>query len=117
MTSRRNEPLVELLAVSEAAYRAAVPPGWDGGLRAAIAGPGGEILDASDPASAASAAATLAAVRAFFGEEWCDGDVAITNDVYLGAAHPTQFTAIAPLYSDGRPAGWLIGRADFPDVG
>ena len=86
-------------------------------MRAAIAGPGGEILNASDPGSAASAAATLVSVKAFFGEDWSDGDVAITNDVYLGAAHPTEFTAITPLYSAGRPAGWLLGRADFPDVG
>ncbi len=114
MPSGRNEPFAWLLEVVEREYRERVPREWDGAFDAALASADGVIVAASDPGAASSLAATLGAVRAFFGDDWATGDVALTNDVYIGCPHATSFTAVAPLGGENR---WLVLRAEFPDIG
>ena len=80
----------------------------------------GVVIAATDPFEAASIGAIAGSIRSFFGPDWHSGDIALTNDVYNGASHPTEFTAITPLdFGRGYNAirGWLAVRADFPDVG
>ena len=118
----RNSPALfsALLATAVDAYRQSLPRKWTRGARAAVMTSDGVVIAATDPFEAASVGAITGSIRSFFGQDWHSGDIALTNDVYNGASHPTEFTAITPLdFGRGYNAirGWLAMRADFPDVG
>src|SRR5262245_35947710 len=120
LDNRRNDPapFVSLLAAVEQAYLRNLPPAWNRRPRAALASPEGIIVAASEPCEAISMQELVHGMRAFFGDDWNAGDVALTNDVYSGASHATEFAALAPLFRpDGDLQGWLGIRALFPDVG
>src|SRR5262245_7172920 len=120
LDNRRNDPapFVSLLAAVEQAYLRNLPPAWNRRPRAALASPEGIIVAASEPCEAISMQALMHGMREFFGDDWSPGDVALTNDVYSGALHATEFAALAPLFRrDGDLQGWLGIRALFPDVG
>ena len=120
LDNRRNDPAPfgSLLAAVEQAYLRSLPPAWNRRPRAAVASPEGIIVAASEPCEAISMQALVHGMREFFGDEWSAGDVALTNDVYSGASHATEFTALTPLFRrDGGLEGWLGIRALFPDVG
>ena len=120
LDNRRNDPAPfgSLLAAVEQAYLRSLPSAWNRRPRAAVASPEGIIVVASDPCEAISMQALVHGMREFFGDDWSAGDVALTNDVYSGASHATEFTALTPLFRrDGGLEGWLGIRALFPDVG
>jgi N-methylhydantoinase B len=49
--------------------------------------------------------------------EWAPGDMAILNDPFLGGTHLPDVTVIAPLFSDGELAAFLVNRAHHADIG
>ena len=118
-----SSPFSGLLTAAERAYRTALPLKWDCAANAAIATGDGQIFAASDPSRSTSLAATLRAIRAFFGADWSAGDIALTNDVFTGCSHPTEFTAVCPIYfgssgqNDGQIRGWFVLRTNLGDVG
>lgn len=117
MADEASDIDVAALRRGEASFRAAMPAAWDGAVFGALAGGGRRVLVASDPCSSASLGQTLRSISDFF-DAWQPGDVALTNDVQCGSTHPSEFTAVAPLFSGaGEPAGWTLLRADCPDIG
>jgi N-methylhydantoinase B len=51
------------------------------------------------------------------GMEWRPGDMVILNDPYLGGTHLPDVTLIAPLFLQGRLAGFVANRAHHADIG
>ncbi|MDD3518971.1 MAG: hydantoinase B/oxoprolinase family protein [Chromatiales bacterium] len=51
------------------------------------------------------------------GLDWNDGDMIILNDPYLGGTHLPDVTVVAPLFVDGRCAGFVANRAHHADIG
>jgi N-methylhydantoinase B/oxoprolinase/acetone carboxylase alpha subunit len=101
------------------AYVAAVSLPWPTKPQAAIFDAAGEALSTTSVAAAGGLGAAVAAVRAFFGDAWQPGDVAITNDQDAGAATACEFSVVAPVCSQGRqgPVLWAVLRATVPDFG
>lgn len=101
------------------AYAEKVPAAWDAELHLAIAGPDGEILVATDAGMSNGMRTALSTIRDFFGSDWSDGDIALSNDVFAGGSHPSEFTAVTPLFFGGRESidGWCVLRTTFGDVG
>lgn len=58
--------------------------------------------------------ATREVVRRF---HWRDGDMIILNDPYLGGTHLPDVTLIAPVFAEGRLAGFVANRAHYADIG
>ncbi|MCF7984692.1 MAG: hydantoinase B/oxoprolinase family protein [Thiohalocapsa sp.] len=49
--------------------------------------------------------------------DWADGDMAIVNDPYLGGTHLPDVTVIAPVFTGGRLAAFVVNRAHHADIG
>ncbi|EFC83486.1 hydantoinase B/oxoprolinase family protein [Parafrankia sp. EUN1f] len=45
------------------------------------------------------------------------GDMFLASDPYIGSAHQSDVTIIAPIFSDGRLFGWIANSMHFSDVG
>ena len=58
-----------------------------------------------------------AAVRDYFGENICDGDLFILNDPYFGGSHLPDITIIQPIFYRGRLLFYGVNRAHHSDVG
>jgi N-methylhydantoinase B/oxoprolinase/acetone carboxylase alpha subunit len=59
----------------------------------------------------------LASVRAFFGNKWQPGDVALTNDMDAGAVNACEIIVVGPIFSDAELVGWSVVRGRIPDFG
>ena len=59
----------------------------------------------------------VAAIRDFFKERVCPGDLFLLNDPYHGGNHLPDLTVLLPVFVDGRPAFWSINRAHQHDIG
>lgn len=59
----------------------------------------------------------LAAIRAFFKDNWQPGDVALTNDMDAGAVNACEIIAAAPIFSGKVLIGWSVVRGRVPDFG
>ncbi|MDH5786565.1 MAG: hydantoinase B/oxoprolinase family protein [Chromatiales bacterium] len=51
------------------------------------------------------------------GIRWCEGDMVVVNDPFLGGTHLPDVTLIAPIFIDGEPAGFVANRAHHADIG
>ncbi len=49
--------------------------------------------------------------------EWCDGDLVVVNDPFLGGTHLPDITMISPLYIEGQLLGFVVNRAHHADIG
>jgi len=49
--------------------------------------------------------------------QWHPGDMVILNDPFLGGTHLPDVTLIAPLYSEGVLAAFVVNRAHHADIG
>ncbi|MDX8409863.1 MAG: hydantoinase B/oxoprolinase family protein [Mariprofundales bacterium] len=49
--------------------------------------------------------------------DWCDGDVLLFNDPFLGGTHLPDITEVMPLFSAGVLLGFVASRAHHADVG
>lgn len=56
----------------------------------------------------------LAAIPA---EDWSDGDVAITNDPWIGTGHLNDFCVVTPVFRHGRLIGFFASTTHIVDVG
>lgn len=77
-----------------------------------VASPRGEILALSDPTRAGSVGTTARRLAQFFDDRWSPGDVAVTNDPFLGSYGVGEFTAVRAV--DG---GFVLARSWCGDVG
>ncbi len=48
---------------------------------------------------------------------WCEGDMLILNDPFLGGTHLPDVTLIAPVHAQGALAGFVVNRAHHADIG
>ncbi|MEX2367354.1 MAG: hydantoinase B/oxoprolinase family protein [Pseudohongiellaceae bacterium] len=48
---------------------------------------------------------------------WCEGDVVILNDPYLGGTHLPDVTIIAPVIQAGQLQGFVVNRAHHANIG
>jgi len=64
-----------------------------------------------------SMSAALDSVRRFFGEQWRQDDVALTNDMDVGAVNACEMICVAPAYFDSALVGWTVVRGRVPDFG
>jgi len=55
--------------------------------------------------------------RAFGGGNTFEGDVFITNDPWLGTGHLHDFTAVTPVFRNGRHIGFFACTAHVVDIG
>lgn len=115
---RANSPETMDAALTEAVglYRASIPPAWDVPAHAAVAMSDGRIVASTDPSGTASLARTIRSVAEYFDGDWSVDDVAITNDVFAGSCHASEFTAVAPLGA-AAVAGWCAVRTEVADIG
>jgi N-methylhydantoinase B len=67
------------------------------------------------PVHLGSMAYAMAAVVARM--DWHPGDMVILNDPYLGGTHLPDVTLIAPLYTEGDLAAFVVNRAHHADIG
>ncbi|MGD9265321.1 MAG: hydantoinase B/oxoprolinase family protein, partial [Lysobacterales bacterium] len=51
------------------------------------------------------------------GREWCDGDMLIVNDPYMGGTHLPDVTLVAPVFAKGELVGFAANRAHHADIG
>ena len=58
-----------------------------------------------------------AAVRDYFGDNICEGDLFILNDPYFGGSHLPDITIIRPIFHQGRLLFYGVNRAHHSDVG
>ncbi len=49
--------------------------------------------------------------------KWCDGDMLIVNDPYLGGTHLPDVTLIAPVFVEDQLVGFVANRAHHADIG
>ena len=49
--------------------------------------------------------------------EWCDGDLVIVNDPFLGGTHLPDITMISPLFVERELLGFVVNRAHHADIG
>ncbi|MGD8884942.1 MAG: hydantoinase B/oxoprolinase family protein, partial [Gammaproteobacteria bacterium] len=49
--------------------------------------------------------------------DWCEGDMVILNDPFLGGTHLPDVTVIAPLFVDGQLVAFVANRAHHADIG
>jgi N-methylhydantoinase B/acetone carboxylase, alpha subunit len=49
--------------------------------------------------------------------EWCDGDMVVVNDPFLGGTHLPDVTLIAPLLLEGELLGFVANRAHHANIG
>ena len=56
-------------------------------------------------------------LRVFADEGWRPGDVAITNDPWLGCGHLNDIVVASPVFHGGRLVGFSGAEAHSPDVG
>ncbi len=64
-----------------------------------------------------SMSAALDSVRRFFGEQWRQDDVALTNDMDVGAVNACEMISVAPAYFGAALVGWTVVRGRVPDFG
>jgi len=50
-------------------------------------------------------------------EDWCEGDVILTNDPYSGGQHLPDFVAFKPIFADGRRVAISAAIVHHVDVG
>jgi N-methylhydantoinase B len=50
-------------------------------------------------------------------QAWCDGDMLIVNDPYLGGTHLPDVTMVAPVFADGALLAFVANRAHHADIG
>jgi N-methylhydantoinase B/oxoprolinase/acetone carboxylase alpha subunit len=98
-------------------FRASLPFTLNLAAKAAVVGIDGRVLSITEADASASVAASVGAVREFFGERWQTGDVAVLNDPDRGATHVCQLTAVAPINRQGKIAAWGVLRSNIPDLG
>lgn len=48
---------------------------------------------------------------------WCDGDMVILNDPYMGGTHLPDVTVIAPVFIESKLLGFVVNRAHHADIG
>lgn len=48
---------------------------------------------------------------------WCDGDMIVLNDPYLGGTHLPDVTVIAPVFRQKIVCGFVVNRAHHADIG
>jgi len=48
---------------------------------------------------------------------WCEGDMVILNDPYLGGTHLPDVTLIAPVFASSKLMGFVVNRAHHADIG
>jgi N-methylhydantoinase B/oxoprolinase/acetone carboxylase alpha subunit len=110
--------LADLFDDALASYRTAVRLPWQSTAKAAILDATGAPIALSAVGAAASLAASVAGVRAFFGDAWNAGDAAVTNDPDLGSANACEMTVVVPGFAGkGAPRFWVAFRAGVPDFG
>ncbi len=51
------------------------------------------------------------------GRQWLPGDMVVVNDPFKGGTHLPDVTVIAPVFLDGRCAGFVANRAHHADIG
>lgn len=51
------------------------------------------------------------------GRPWCDGDMIILNDPFLGGTHLPDVTVVAPVFHDSRLIGFVANRAHHASIG
>lgn len=51
------------------------------------------------------------------GITWCEGDMVLLNDPFLGGTHLPDVTLIAPVVVDGERVGFVANRAHHADIG
>jgi len=49
--------------------------------------------------------------------QWCEGDMVILNDPFLGGTHLPDVTLVAPLFVGGQLAAFVVNRAHHADIG
>lgn len=49
--------------------------------------------------------------------EWCEGEMVVVNDPFLGGTHLPDVTVIAPLFVAGQLAAFVANRAHHADIG
>jgi N-methylhydantoinase B len=49
--------------------------------------------------------------------DWCEGDMVVVNDPFLGGTHLPDITVIAPLLLDGELLGFVANRAHHANIG
>lgn len=49
--------------------------------------------------------------------DWCDGDVVVFNDPFLGGTHLPDITVVSPVFIDHSLAGFSATRAHHADIG
>ncbi|MER5179069.1 hydantoinase B/oxoprolinase family protein [Streptomyces sp. NPDC002896] len=60
---------------------------------------------------------TRATERMYGREVWCEGDVWVLNDSYVGGTHLNDVTVYAPIHIGGELAGFAASRAHWLDMG
>ena len=49
--------------------------------------------------------------------EWCEGDMVVLNDPFMGGTHLPDVTLIAPLFIDAKLLGFVANRAHHANIG
>jgi N-methylhydantoinase B len=100
------------------AYDRKRPRDWAQPLSGAVLGADGMVFATHGSATPASSAAAVAAVTEKFAGRLALGDVILTNDIWSGSHHPTEFVMLSPVIdTGGQIAGWAELRGTAPDVG
>ena len=100
------------------AYHQNRPRGWAQPVSASVLGADGTLFATHGSATPVSSAAAVAAVAEKFPGGLALGDVVLTNDIWSGSHHPTEFVMLSPVTdTGGEIAGWAELRGAAPDVG
>ncbi|GKY87709.1 hydantoinase B/oxoprolinase family protein [Sinisalibacter aestuarii] len=104
-------------ALWRSAYSPVIYEGRDSAV--AILDHEGEMLGQSTgvPLFVGAIDACVRLVLEKYGEDIGPGDIFLMNDSYLQGTHLMDFTAVGPLFHDGRLVGFGAARAHWSDVG